>query len=233
MIPSRWQNQCLTKPLSKLLFKGQRLCTHILLKSCVWFSKIQLTGVQHPTSQISYSLKTGWIKSKEPVIKEARSCKDFLSDGKEDKMVTSVPSGNLLFFPGCSTQPRLKSLQEILPAPITSQVLCYPPPQHKQGKVLLPQGTETTEWRTAVGVTAAHAELPGPFQFNCGVLWHPRLHSLRQAGGALGGCTKSKSPTVSSHWIAERKICFILHAVTLEIRKSLLHVRHTPQYKQK
>lgn len=86
----------------------------------------------YPTSQISYSLKIDRIKSKEPVIKEARSCKVFLSDGKEDKMVTSVPSGSLLFFLDFSTQPTLKSSQEILPAPITSQFLCYSPPEHKQ-----------------------------------------------------------------------------------------------------
>lgn len=137
-------------------------------------------------------------------------------------MVTSVPSGNLLFFPGFSKQPRLKSLQEILPTPITSQLLCYSPPQHKQGNVLLSQGTETTRRPIVVGTTAAHTELAIPFWFNCVVLSHPRLQSLRQAGGALGGCTKSKSPTVSSHWIAERKDCFVLHAVTLEIRDLLL-----------
>lgn len=115
-------------------------------------------------------------------------------------MVTSVPSGNLLLFPGFSTQPRLKSLQEILPTPFTSQLLCYSPP-HEQGNVLLSQGTETTERPTGAGITAAHTELPVPFPFNCAMLWHPRLQSLRQAGGALGGCTKSKSPTVSFHWI--------------------------------
>lgn len=85
--------------------------------------------------------------------------------------------------------------------------------------MLLSQGTETAEQPTVVGITAAHLELPVPFQFNCVLLWHSRLQSLRQAGDALGGCTKSKSPTASSHWIAEIKICFVLHAVTFEIRE--------------
>lgn len=74
-------------------------------------------------------------------LKQATSNQRSLSSGKqgaaktscqmckEDEMVTTVPSGNLLSSSGCSTQPRLKILQEMLPSPIASWLLCCPPPQ--------------------------------------------------------------------------------------------------------
>lgn len=87
----------------------------------------------HPPHHTKYSSPKPSSRSCTPhppaILKQARSNQRSLSSGKqgaaktscqtgkEDKMVTSVPSGNLLFSPGCSTQPRLKRLQETFPSP--------------------------------------------------------------------------------------------------------------------
>ena len=112
-----------------LLFKEQRHCTHIPLWCWIRFTKAQLTGVRIPPPRHSTPFKQARSNQRNLSSGKQGAAKTSCQTGKEDKMVTSVPSGNLLFSPGCSTQPRLKSLQEMLPSPVASWLLCYPPPQ--------------------------------------------------------------------------------------------------------
>lgn len=139
MILPRWWKQRTTKPVPafwlqyKLLLQGQRHCIHILLWLWNWFTKANLTGVHtptHPPTSPRHPTPFKQARSNQRSLSSGKqgAAKTSCQTGKEDKMVTSVPSGNLLFSPGCSTEPRLRSLQETLLSPTASRLLCYPPP---------------------------------------------------------------------------------------------------------
>lgn len=87
----------------KLLFKRQRHCTHIPLWCWTQFTKVQLTGVHTTPPRHPTPLKHARSNRRSLSSRKQGAAKTSCQTGKEDKMLTSIPSGNLLFSPGCST----------------------------------------------------------------------------------------------------------------------------------
>lgn len=107
---------------NKLLFKGQRHCTRMPL----WYNSLRPSSHICTPLYTSHSLK--WAKTNQRSLSSEKqgAAKTSCQTGKEDKMVRCIPAGNSLFSLGCSTQPRLKHLQEMLPSTIAFWLLCYP-----------------------------------------------------------------------------------------------------------
>lgn len=139
MIIHRWQKQYINKQDSIILIQKQAAIQgeEVLHTHTPTMLNTIHQGPAHTHAPLytSYSLK--WSRSNQKRLSSEKqgAAKTSCQTGKEDKMMTSVPSGNSLFSWGCSTQPRLKHLQEMLPRPIASQLLCYPPPHTACGEV--------------------------------------------------------------------------------------------------
>lgn len=134
MILPRWRKQWITKPRcqhfvsdTSCYSRGKGTTHTIPIRCWIWFTKTQPTGTHTPPPRHRTPLKQARSNQRSLSSGKRGAAKNSCQSGKEDKMVTSIPSGSLLFSPGCSTQPRLKSLQEMLPSPIASWLLCYPP----------------------------------------------------------------------------------------------------------